>query len=180
MGGSSLTGNCTVEKSSSLHLSAELNCGISLEVESLFSQRCDFWLFFFFGRLIVCRNAVPSETASCWGLGHWSCAVIQYQEQSRDKGTGVRQCCSMKVSSQLCRLCTVETPVIHLPLTEKGTIIQHYFGCSALRWGGVHRIFWVPALGQQDSKTSAGILKIPEKILGFLYHHSDLPCQWLR
>lgn len=39
------------EKSSSLHLSAELNCGISLEVESLFSQRCDFWLFFFFWQI---------------------------------------------------------------------------------------------------------------------------------
>lgn len=60
--GCPFTENYIVEKSSSVHLSAELNCGISLEVKSLFSQRCD--PFSFFGGLIGCRNAVPFETAS--------------------------------------------------------------------------------------------------------------------
>lgn len=165
MGGSSLTGNCTVEKSSSLHLSAELNCGISLEVGSLFSQRCDLWLFFSPNLLVV--GVLFLETASCCGLWHCSCVMIQYQEQSGEKGTRVRQCYSMKVSSQLCRLSTVKTLITHLSLTEKGTIVKQHSGCSALRWASVHRNFRLPALGNQDSKTSARILKIVKKILGF-------------
>lgn len=65
----------------------------------------------------------------------------------------------MKVSSQLCRLCTVETLIIHLLLTEKSTVMKQHFGCSALRAAGVHRNFRLPGLGHQDSKTSARIWK---------------------
>lgn len=107
--GCPFTENYIVEKSSSVHLSAELNCGISLEVKSLFSQRCD--PFSFFGGLIGCRNAVPFETASYWGLVHCSCSVIQYQERAGNKGPGFRQWYSVRAINHHCKLCTAETPL---------------------------------------------------------------------
>lgn len=178
-GGSSFIGNCAVEKSSSLHLSAELNCGTSLEVESPFSQRCDFCLFF--SRLIGCSNAVPFETASCWGLVHCPCAVIQYQEQAGDKGTGVRQCCDARASSQLWKLCTAETLLIYTAgcLTGKGVIMQQHLGVQHLDEAACIGILgaqlWVSGfenLSQDTENTWENT--------GILYHHPDLPFQWLR
>lgn len=149
MGGSSLTENCIVEKSSSVHLSAELNCGISLEVKGLFSQRCD--PFSFFGRLIGCRNAIPLETASCWGLVHCSCAIIQYQEQAENKGTGFRQCYSVRAINQCCKLCSVEAPeVFHTEICsdwERHHLVTT-FGCRALwQQDTMHRSFMGLILG---------------------------------
>lgn len=108
-GRSSLAWNSAAEKPTSLHLSAELNCGTSLEVESPLRQRRDFLAFFFFGRSIGCRNAAAFETASCCGLVHRSCATLRDQEQAGDRGAGVRQCYSAapvanSVSSVLRRL----------------------------------------------------------------------------
>lgn len=87
----------------------------------------DVTLSAFFGRLIGCRNAVPFEMASCWGLVPNSCAVIQYQEQAGDKGTGLRQCHSARASSQLWKCCTAGTLILYTAgsLTGKGIIMQH-------------------------------------------------------
>ena len=65
---------------------------------------------------------------------HCSCAVIQYQEQAGDKGTGVRQCYSVRASSQFCKLCTVETLTIYTAgcLTGEGIIMQQHLGVQHL------------------------------------------------
>ena len=90
----------------------------------------DVTLLAFFGGLIGCGNAVPLETASWWGLEHSSRAIIQYQEQARDKSTGFGQSYTVRASSQLCKLCTAETHISYPAgcLTGKGIVMQQCLG----------------------------------------------------
>lgn len=152
-----------------MHLSAELNCGISLEVKSLFSQRCD--PFSFFGGLIGCRNAVPFETASYWGLVHCSCSVIQYQERAGNKGPGFRQWYSVRAINHHCKLCTAETPLSfwhsRLFWLGKQPSCNSFWVLSPLTTKVSVHVRFIDVILGISSKTSARMLKPPEKIPGF-------------
>lgn len=139
------------------------------------------WLLAFFSRLIGCSNAVPFETASCWRLVHCPCAVIQYQEQAGDKGTGVRQCCDARASSQLWKLCTVETLLIYTAgcLTGKGIIMQQHLGVQHLDEAACIGILGAQLWASGFENLSQDAENTWENT-GILYHHPDLPFQWLR